>query len=166
MGKVNPATVRQGTFFVVHFVSTISENRTSSELSHDIPMDLPKLPSDPRGFKKLNIFLLKGRRYIASFRFDKVKSVWKNLNFAQRCYVGATILLLLLLLLLLFDVLDASNAVAFGIPVTFAIMGYVTNSGHGLVVFGSICSARSPYFFSMRLLSISRWRILPDWLTG
>ena len=117
MGKVNPATVRQGTFFVVHFVSTISENRTSSELSHDIPMDLPKLPAAPRGFKKLNIFLLKGRRYIASFRFDKVKSVWKNLNFAQRCYVGATILLLL------FDVLDASNAVGFGIPVTFAIMG-------------------------------------------
>jgi len=119
-------------------------------------MDLPKLPAAPRGFKKLNIFLLKGRRYIASFRFDKVKSVWKNLNFAQRCYVGATILLLL------FDVLDASNAVAFGIPVTFAIMGYVTNSGHGLVVFGSICSARSPYCFSMRLLPISRWRILPD----
>ena len=84
-------------------------------------MDLPELPAAPRGFKKLNIFLLKGRRYIASFRFDKVKSVWKNLNFAQRCYVGATILLLLLLLL--FDVLDASNAVAFGIPVTFAIMG-------------------------------------------
>ena len=156
MGKVNPATVRQGTFFVVHFVSTISENRTSSELSHDIPMDLPKLPAAPRGFKKLNIFLLKGRRYIASFRFDKVKSVWKNLNFAQRCYVGATILLLL------FDVLDASNAVAFGIPVTFAIMGYVTNSGHGLVVFGSICSARPPCFFSMRSLPISRWRILPD----
>ena len=148
--------MRQGTFFVVHFVSTISENRESSELSHDIPMDLPKLPAAPRGFKKLNIFLLKGRRYIASFRFDKVKSVWKNLNFAQRCYVGATILLLL------FDVLDASNAVAFGIPVTFAIMGYVTNSGHGLVVFGSICSARSPYCFSMRLLPISRWRILPD----
>ena len=148
--------MRQGTFFVVHFVSTISENRASSELSHDIPMDLPKLPAAPRGFKKLNIFLLKGRRYIASFRFDKVKSVWKNLNFAQRCYVGATILLLL------FDVLDASNAVAFGIPVTFAIMGYVTNSGHGLVVFGSICSARSPYCFSMRLLPISRWRILPD----
>ncbi|HAU93254.1 MAG TPA: hypothetical protein DCW59_12930 [Alteromonas sp.] len=123
-------------------------------------MDLPKLPAAPRGFKKLNIFLLKGRRYIASFRFDKVKSVWKNLNFAQRCYVGATILLLL------FDVLDASNAVAFGIPVTFAIMGYVTNSGHGLVVFGSICSARPPYCFSMRLLPISRWRILPDWLTG
>ena len=123
-------------------------------------MDLPELPAAPRGFKKLNIFLLKGRRYIASFRFDKVKSVWKNLNFAQRCYVGATILLLL------FDVLDASNAVAFGIPVTFAIMGYVTNSGHGLVVFGSICSARSPYCFSMRLLPISRWRILPDWLTG
>ena len=156
MGKVNPATVRQGTFFVVHFVSTISENRTSSELSHDIPMDLPELPAAPRGFKKLNIFLLKGRRYIASFRFDKVKSVWKNLNFAQRCYVGATILLLL------FDVLDASNAVAFGIPVTFAIMGYVTNSGHGLVVFGSICSARPPCFFSMRSLPISRWRILPD----
>ena len=109
--------MRQGTFFVVHFVSTISENRASSELSHDIPMDLPKLPAAPRGFKKLNIFLLKGRRYIASFRFDKVKSVWKNLNFAQRCYVGATILLLL------FDVLDASNAVGFGIPVTFAIMG-------------------------------------------
>lgn len=152
--------MRQGTFFVVHFVSTISENRASSELSHDIPMDLPKLPAAPRGFKKLNIFLLKGRRYIASFRFDKVKSVWKNLNFAQRCYVGATILLLL------FDVLDASNAVAFGIPVTFAIMGYVTNSGHGLVVFGSICSARPPYCFSMRLLPISRWRILPDWLTG
>ena len=152
--------MRQGTFFVVHFVSTISENRASSELSHDIPMDLPELPAAPRGFKKLNIFLLKGRRYIASFRFDKVKSVWKNLNFAQRCYVGATILLLL------FDVLDASNAVAFGIPVTFAIMGYVTNSGHGLVVFGSICSARSPYCFSMRLLPISRWRILPDWLTG
>ena len=123
-------------------------------------MDLPELPAAPRGFKKLNIFLLKGRRYIASFRFDKVKSVWKNLNFAQRCYVGATILLLL------FDVLDASNAVGFGIPVTFAIMGYVTNSGHGLVVFGSICSARSPYCFSMRLLPISRWRILPDWLTG
>ena len=148
--------MRQGTFFVVHFVSTISENRASSELSHDIPMDLPKLPAAPRGFKKLNIFLLKGRRYIASFRFDKVKSVWKNLNFAQRCYVGATILLLL------FDVLDASNAVAFGIPVTFAIMGYVTNSGHGLVVFGSICSARPPCFFSMRSLPISRWRILPD----
>ncbi len=144
----------------MHFVSTISENRTSSELSHDIPMDLPELPAAPRGFKKLNIFLLKGRRYIASFRFDKVKSVWKNLNFAQRCYVGATILLLLLLLL--FDVLDASNAVAFGIPVTFAIMGYVTNSGHGLVVFGSICSARPPCFFSMRSLPISRWRILPD----
>tara|TARA_Y100001936_G_C15608626_1_gene425511 strand:+ start:173 stop:544 length:372 start_codon:yes stop_codon:yes gene_type:complete len=123
-------------------------------------MDLPELPAAPRGFKKLNIFLLKGRRYIASFRFDKVKSVWKNLNFAQRCYVGATILLLLLLLL--FDVLDASNAVAFGIPVTFAIMGYVTNSGHGLVVFGSICSARPPCFFSMRSLPISRWRILPD----
>lgn len=140
----------------MHFVSTISENRTSSELSHDIPMDLPELPAAPRGFKKLNIFLLKGRRYIASFRFDKVKSVWKNLNFAQRCYVGATILLLL------FDVLDASNAVAFGIPVTFAIMGYVTNSGHGLVVFGSICSARPPCFFSMRSLPISRWRILPD----
>lgn len=119
-------------------------------------MDLPELPAAPRGFKKLNIFLLKGRRYIASFRFDKVKSVWKNLNFAQRCYVGATILLLL------FDVLDASNAVAFGIPVTFAIMGYVTNSGHGLVVFGSICSARPPCFFSMRSLPISRWRILPD----
>ena len=132
----------------MHFVSTISENRASSELSHDIPMDLPKLPAAPRGFKKLNIFLLKGRRYIASFRFDKVKSVWKNLNFAQRCYVGATILLLL------FDVLDASNAVAFGIPVTFAIMGYVTNSGHGLVVFGSICSARPPCFFSMRSLPI------------
>jgi hypothetical protein len=80
-------------------------------------MDLPNLQAAPRGLKKLNIFLLKGRRYIASFRFNKVKSIWQNLNFAQRCYVGATILLLL------FDVLDVNNTVGFGIPVTFAIMG-------------------------------------------
>lgn len=74
-------------------------------------MDLPNLQPAPSGVKKLTARIVKGWQYFTSFRFYKVKNSWKRLNFAQRCYVGAT------LLLIIFDAFDAGNVIGFGIPV-------------------------------------------------
>ncbi|NVK55127.1 MAG: hypothetical protein HWE26_05895 [Alteromonadaceae bacterium] len=107
----------QGAFLIALFVITIEQNRTSSESSHDIIMDLPNLPSPPTGLNKVKSLVHKVWEYLSSFRFYKVKATWKSLNFAQRCYVGATILLLL------FDLSEADTAIGLGIPVSLALLG-------------------------------------------
>lgn len=92
-------------------------------------MDLPNLQSGPSGVKKFAARIVKGWHYFTSFRFYKVNDTWKSLNFAQRCYVGAT------LLLIIFDAFDAGNVIEFGIPVTFALMGLCWEFWPGFIRF-------------------------------
>ncbi|NVJ64152.1 MAG: hypothetical protein HWD84_07995 [Flavobacteriaceae bacterium] len=82
-------------------------------------MNLRRLRSPDTIFAKIRDAVVMGWRYFTSFNFTKVKAIWLNFHFAQRCYVGATIVLFFLKLI------GAKYGVTVGIPVLIVSLGLI-----------------------------------------